>query len=186
MDAHATAGSRLRANENSRVLRCLIFRSSTPQPMQSLCTLRDHCRQWPRNTRYQADATPYLGRTSTGWIAPAFGWRTHSITSSASDSSVGGTSMPSTLAVCRLMTNSNLVGCMIGRSAGFSPLRTRPTYMPTWRSAQARSIAHQPSGFGNLTKAEHRRQRVARRQGDELGATVEEKRVGADQKSIGP
>src|SRR5262249_18845333 len=51
--------------------------------MQSLCTLRDHCRQWPRNTRYQADATPYLGRTSTGWIAPAYGWRTHSITSSA-------------------------------------------------------------------------------------------------------
>src|SRR6478752_1045715 len=25
----------------------------------------------PRNTRYQADATPYLGRSSTGWIAPA-------------------------------------------------------------------------------------------------------------------
>ena len=39
--------------------------------MQSLCTLRNHCRQWPRNTRYQADATPYLGRSSTGWIAPA-------------------------------------------------------------------------------------------------------------------
>src|SRR3981189_973440 len=39
--------------------------------MQSPCTLRTHCRQWPRNTRYQADATPYLDRTSTGWIAPA-------------------------------------------------------------------------------------------------------------------
>src|SRR5262249_53653725 len=26
-----------------------------------------------------------LGRTSTGWIAPACGWRTHSITSSAGD-----------------------------------------------------------------------------------------------------
>src|ERR1700750_989332 len=39
--------------------------------MQSLCTLRAHRRRWPRNTRYQADATPYLGRTSTGWIAPA-------------------------------------------------------------------------------------------------------------------
>ena len=39
--------------------------------MQSLCTLRDHCRQWPRNTRHQAGATPHLGRTSTGWIAPA-------------------------------------------------------------------------------------------------------------------
>src|SRR6516225_6000828 len=49
----------------------MIFRGSIPHPMQSLCTLRDPCRQWPRNTRYQADATPYLGRTSTGWIAPA-------------------------------------------------------------------------------------------------------------------
>src|SRR4051812_42731910 len=61
----------LRANENPQPLRCLIFRGSIPHPMQSLCTLRNHCRQWPRNTRYQADATPYLGRTSTGWIAPA-------------------------------------------------------------------------------------------------------------------
>jgi hypothetical protein len=25
---------------------------------QSMCTLRNRCRQWPRNTRYQADATP--------------------------------------------------------------------------------------------------------------------------------
>jgi hypothetical protein len=39
--------------------------------MQSLCTLRNHCRQWLRNTRYQADATPYLDRTFTGRIAPA-------------------------------------------------------------------------------------------------------------------
>jgi hypothetical protein len=29
--------------------------------------------------------TPYLGRTSTGWIAPACGWCTHSITSSAKE-----------------------------------------------------------------------------------------------------
>src|SRR5271166_942274 len=61
----------------------MIFRGSIPHHMQSLCTLRNPCRQWPRNTRYQADATPYLGRTCTGWIAPAFGWRTYSITSSA-------------------------------------------------------------------------------------------------------
>src|SRR5262245_15680210 len=39
--------------------------------MQLLCTLRDHCRQGSRNTRYQAGAAPYLGRSSTGWIAPA-------------------------------------------------------------------------------------------------------------------
>ena len=29
--------------------------------MQSLCTLRDHCRQWPRNTRYQAGRYSLLG-----------------------------------------------------------------------------------------------------------------------------
>src|SRR5262249_21721877 len=39
--------------------------------MQSLCTLRDHCRQGSRNTRYQAGAAPYLDRSSTGWITPA-------------------------------------------------------------------------------------------------------------------
>ena len=39
---------------------------------------------------------------------------------------VGGTSMPKSRAVCRLMANSNLVACTTGRSAGFSPLRIRP------------------------------------------------------------
>src|SRR5262249_29356298 len=51
----------------------------------------------------------------------------YSITSSARASSVGGTSRPIVLAVCRLMTNSNLVGSWTGISAGFSPLRMRPT-----------------------------------------------------------
>jgi hypothetical protein len=50
----------------------------------------------------------------------------YSITSSARASSVGGTSRPSALAVLRLMTSSNLVGCATGRSPGFSPLRMRP------------------------------------------------------------
>ena len=35
-------------------------------------------------------------------------------------------SRPSALAVLRLMTSSNFVGCMTGRSPGFSPLRMRP------------------------------------------------------------
>src|SRR6185503_15107248 len=56
----------------------------------------------------------------------SFAWRTHSITSSAPTSSIGGTSRPSALAVLRLITNSNLVDRMTGRSAGFSPLRIRP------------------------------------------------------------
>jgi hypothetical protein len=49
--------------------------------------------------------------------------RHHSITSSAVASSVDGTVRPSALAVLRLMTNSNLVGCSIGRSVGLVPCR---------------------------------------------------------------
>src|SRR5262249_49858115 len=51
----------------------------------------------------------------------------HSITSSARASRVGGTSMPSALAVLTLITSSYLVGFCTGRSAGFSPLRMRST-----------------------------------------------------------
>src|SRR5262249_61751707 len=50
----------------------------------------------------------------------------YSITSSARASRGGGTSRPRALAVGKLMTSSNLVGCITGRSAGFSPLRMRP------------------------------------------------------------
>ena len=50
----------------------------------------------------------------------------YSITSSARASSVGGTSMPSALALGRLMTSSNLVDCTTGKSAGLVPLRMRP------------------------------------------------------------
>jgi len=51
----------------------------------------------------------------------------HSITSSARASRFGGTSMPSARAVSRLMTNSNLLDCTTGKSAGVAPLRMRPT-----------------------------------------------------------
>src|SRR5262249_10967025 len=71
-------------------------------------------RQWPRRRRAaeQRDelAAPY-----------------HSITSSARASSVSGTTRPSALAVLRLTTSSNLVGCSMGRSAGFAPLITLMT-----------------------------------------------------------
>src|SRR4029078_12843732 len=50
----------------------------------------------------------------------------HSITSSARASNAAGIWMPSVLAVCRLIMNSNLVGSWTGISAGFSPLRMRP------------------------------------------------------------
>src|SRR5262249_40760842 len=51
----------------------------------------------------------------------------HSITSSARADKLGGTSIPICLAVFRFITNSNLLDCMTGKSAGFSPLRIRAT-----------------------------------------------------------
>jgi hypothetical protein len=48
--------------------------------------------------------------------------------SSAATSKVCGTVTPSALAVLRLITSSNLVGCWTGRSPGLSPFRIRSTY----------------------------------------------------------
>jgi hypothetical protein len=47
----------------------------------------------------------------------------YSITSSARCRSDGGIVRPRVLAVLRLMTSSNLVGCSMGSSPGFAPLR---------------------------------------------------------------
>src|SRR6266849_749774 len=51
----------------------------------------------------------------------------HSITSSARASNDGGMRRPSALAVLRLTTSSNLVGCSTGRSAGLAPLKILST-----------------------------------------------------------
>src|SRR5262249_51905688 len=51
----------------------------------------------------------------------------HSITSSASASSLGGMSRPSALAATTLMTNSYFVGISTGKSPGFAPLRMGAT-----------------------------------------------------------
>jgi hypothetical protein len=51
----------------------------------------------------------------------------HSITSSARPSSDGGIVRPRALAVLRLMTSSNFVGCSTGRSAGLAPFRILST-----------------------------------------------------------
>jgi hypothetical protein len=66
----------------------------------------------------------------------------YSMTSSARAETVGGTVRPRIFAVLRFSTSSNLVGCMTGRSAGFSPLRIRPTYhrpVATARPCSSRS-----------------------------------------------
>jgi hypothetical protein len=51
----------------------------------------------------------------------------YSITSSAMASTPGGIVRPSVLAVLRLMTNSNLVGCWTGRSEGLAPFNILST-----------------------------------------------------------
>src|SRR5262249_30251629 len=62
----------------------------------------------------------------------------HSITSSAVASSLSGTVRPSIRAIWALMTNSNLVDCTTGRSAGLAPLRIRPVKTPSCRYASVR------------------------------------------------
>ena len=64
---------------------------------------------------------------------------TSSITSSARSRRDCGTVRPSALAVLRLITSSNLVGGITGRSAGFSPSRDK--------GEQSYTDATQPSGL---------------------------------------
>src|SRR5262249_48838294 len=64
--------------------------------------------------------------------------RAHSIASSARSRSASGTFKPSTLAVVRLMTKSNLVGCSTGMSAGFAPRKILSTISAARRSSLAK------------------------------------------------
>src|SRR6516165_1760160 len=51
----------------------------------------------------------------------------HSITSSARARSIGGIWTPSALAVVRLITRANVVGCSTGKSLGLAPRRILST-----------------------------------------------------------
>jgi hypothetical protein len=51
----------------------------------------------------------------------------YSITSSAIETRLPDSLIPSAFAVFKLTTIRNFVACMIGKSAGFAPLRTLPT-----------------------------------------------------------
>src|SRR5712691_3578279 len=62
----------------------------------------------------------------------------YSITSSARISRDCGIVIPRALAVLRLMTSSNFVGCSTGRSAGLAPLRMRSTYPAAFRASSLR------------------------------------------------
>ena len=63
--------------------------------------------------------------------------RAHSMTSSARTRNDSGIFNPIALAVFRLMTRSNLVGCSNGMSAGFAPRRILSTYSAARRNILA-------------------------------------------------
>jgi hypothetical protein len=73
----------------------------------------------------------------------------YSIISSARASNVGGTSKRSARAVLRLITSSNLIACIAGRSAGFAPLRNATGVGSDLAKgiSEVGSVAHQPAGF---------------------------------------
>src|SRR5262245_25694648 len=101
-------------------------------------------------------------------------------------SSPGGKLRPITLAVLRLITNSNLVGCKIGRSAGLLTLKN-PAGVDTGLAicvGEARSIAHQAAGFGKGTQFIDRRHPMVGRQRNDVYATVVEQRAGTYQQRI--
>ena len=73
------------------------------------------------------------------------------ITSSARASTAGGIVRPSALAVLRLITNSNFVGCSTGRSAGFAPLGScRRRWQRGGQSASSRPIGHEATSLGKF------------------------------------
>src|SRR6185295_1061340 len=66
----------------------------------------------------------------------------HLITLSALASTLGGIVRPICLAVFRLITSSNFVGCSMGRSAGLAPFRILSTYVAARRKLSASSVAY--------------------------------------------
>ena len=68
---------------------------------------------------------------------------------------MAGLSIPSALAVVRLKTKSNLVGCSTGRSAGFAPRRTyRQSRRLPETVRKVWPIGHQKTGFDKFPHTE--------------------------------
>ena len=117
------ASQGLDANEN-RCARISMMARSANAPLKGRIQKRKTNNLQIITSGLQRTAGPY--RCANRVLTHRSKQHGYSITSSARASSEGGTSRPSALAVLRLMDSSNLVGCMTGRSAGFSPLRMRP------------------------------------------------------------
>jgi hypothetical protein len=145
----------IRTRKSSRVEFCSAITRSSCLPRNSKVTRsslmpRNHaCDQPPASARgfqgfdHKSLRTRFYARNRRS--SPPSKWATaegagslqpHSMTSSVRARIAGGTVRPSALAVFRLTTSSNVVGCWIGRSAGAAPLRILSTY-----SAASRNMA---------------------------------------------
>jgi len=76
--------------------------------------------------RITGDAAATGFATRDAWYSEQTSLVTYSITSSARARIEGGMVRPSALAVFKLTTNSKVVGCCTGRSAGLAPFRIFP------------------------------------------------------------
>ena len=112
----------------------------------------------------------------------------HSITSSARASSVRGTSRPSALAVLRLITSSNLVGCthrQIGRLLALED----PTDIDAGLAISiraTRSVAEQATNFGIFVIRVARWNSMACAKLNEFVTIAEEQRISAYEKRGDP
>src|SRR6266436_645247 len=86
------------------------------------------CSDKGRRRAYPREACPHTPGAEREHGMPSV----HSITRSARKWSDCGIVIPSAFAVLRLITNSNLVGCSIGISAGFVPF----SILLTWSAAR--------------------------------------------------
>jgi hypothetical protein len=110
----------------------------------------------------------------------------HSITSSARASSVGGASTPGALAVVRLMTRSNLVGCSTGMSPGLVPRRIRSTMSAARRKqiGEIGSVRHETAGLNIIAGIKDRRQPRAERKSDNARAVGGKEGIAHDVKRV--
>src|SRR6516165_9072178 len=79
----------------------------------------------------------------------------HSITLSARSTSEGGTSKPMPFAACRLIANSNVVGCLTGTSLAFSPLKTLGHLEKFFWPSRYESDSLTAMGHGRMERASH-------------------------------
>ena len=103
----------------------------------------------------------------------------YSITSSARAIRVGATATPSALAVLRLITSSNVVGCMTGRSAAFAPFQYFAGVAADLAVCvhKTNAITYQAAAHDIFSKFVHCRNSKARCQRYEQLAMREEKRI---------